>query len=193
MCQALQLLLIIIIPLARWAAFVSAQNLCEGRGAPFVTLHPQSRSAFAGKNTCQCIFALSQLTLKVKGQRRPAKAPQDICTLSSAPSLSLLPSLTLFHALPLCECRSEHCSRPLAFAESCTAMRSLCLLPLSSSPLPLLSAASLPPVHLSLLPSLAPSISAPLLNFQSHSGAEDIPPFPSFPFLPHSLSLMLKS
>lgn len=58
-------------------------------------------------------------------------------------------------------------------------MRSLCLLPLSSSPLP-------PPQPLSpslpLLPSLSLSISLPLLNFQSHSGAEDIPPFPIPPF-----------
>lgn len=66
-------------------------------------------------------------------------------------------------------------------------MRSLCLLPLSHPlPLPLLSATSLSlsPFHLSLLPSLSPSISTPPLNFQSHSSAEDIPPFSLFPPLP---------
>lgn len=106
-----------------------------------------TKDYFVGKNKSQCIFGLSQLTLKVKGQKRPVmlqKDPRDICTLSFPPSLSLshafLPSLTLSLAptLPLGECRSEHCSRPLAFTESCTAMRSLCLLPLSSSTLPLL-------------------------------------------------------
>lgn len=137
----------------------------------------------------QGIFALSQLTLKVKGQRRPVmlqKDPRDTLTPSASP--------------PLCERRSEHCSRPLAFAESCTAMRSLCLLPLSSPPLPpplpwlARSFLSLPPIHISLLPWLSPSISTPLLNFQSHNGAEDIPPFPSFPpSSAHSLSLLLQS
>lgn len=89
---------------------------------------------------------------------------------------------------PLPECRSEHCS--LAFAGSCTAMRSLCLLPLSH-PLPSPShptpRSHSSPFYLSLLPSISPSISTPPLNFQSHSGAEDIPPFSLFPPLPSFL------
>lgn len=124
---------------------------------------------------------LCSVSVHTKGQRtekasyaseRPSEI-HSLCLFLSSPSS------------PSRECRSEHCS--LAFAGSCTAMRSLCLLPLShplpspSSPLPLSHS---PPFSLSLLPSLSPSISTPPLNFQSHSSAEDIPPFSFFPPLP---------
>lgn len=120
---------------------------------PFIAFHPSLRVKI---NLCTSLLCLS--TLKVKGAKRPVmlqKDPEDMNSLSSSsapPPLSVNAVATIV-------------LHPLAFSESCTAMRSLCLFAsLFLSP---------PPSH-----SFPLSISPPLLNFQSHSGAEDIPPFP---------------
>jgi len=167
--------------------FNSAQKKKRGISCCLVS----ATKGFVGINKSQYIFAPSQLTLKVKGQRRPVmlqKDPQDIYSLS----LSLPPSLA--PPLPLRECRSEHCSRPLAFAESCTVMRSLCLSPRSSSPLPL-PYLSLSHPSTSLSPSLSFSLYlAASIKFPVTQWCRGYSSFPlSFSLFPRSLSLALES